>query len=82
MLRPADSIRLARRLNLLKATQTMSNPARGKGQKPWRTLVANKMVGVRILRSRLGPVGNQTTFGLGGVSYDRGLGVNRLRRAG
>jgi hypothetical protein len=82
MLRPADLVRLARKLNSRKATFTMSSPSRSKATPAWRTLVANKMVGVRILRSRLGPGGNQPTFGLGIVSYDRGSAPNRLRRAG
>ncbi len=81
MLRPADSIRLARKLNLRKATATMASPARSKSQKPWRTLVANKMVGVQILRNRLGAAGNLPTFGLG-INNDRGPAANRLRRAG
>ena len=82
MLRPADSVRQARKLNPRNGTLTMSSPSRSKTTRPWRTLVANKMVGVRILRSRLGPGANQPTFGLGIVNYDRGPGVNRLRRAG
>jgi hypothetical protein len=82
MLRPADSVRHARRTHSRKVTTTMASPTRAKADKPWRTLLANKMVGVRILRSRLGPAGNQPTFGLGILNYDRGHAPDRIRRAG
>jgi hypothetical protein len=82
MLRPADLIRQARKNNTRKATSTMASPSRSKATKPWRTLVAHKMVGVRILRNLMGPGGNQPTFGLGIANYDRGPATSRVRRAG
>lgn len=81
MLRPADSVRMARKTMARTRTSTILGRKRSAGDRPWRTLMANKMVGVRILRNLLGPAGNQPTFGLG-LEYDRRHSAHRALRNG